>query len=705
MQPLRDAHSSLVIPDGAYPRRSARDALAIILAGCEKMGSAFWAWSSEEWMGVFKQDQTTFRREYPGWIDPAVRAYAVAIAYLLGCFEGFWPLGGFQRAALAGRIFGKERVGEAVEQITAVLRGWGYTSSDKFEVVVCEALLANRSPRLADLTAPVLEELRSDSSNLRYRRSTLYGVHRALHALGYVGPPPRAHGVPQSTVEGVPPAWEAWVQRWHETSPLTPHVRANHRTILYKAGRWLTSEHPKIEEPQQWTRELCAQWVAAVTRLHAGDYAQRREALKDKEGKPLAARTKASYIAVVRRFFRDIQEWEWIPRRFNPERALTTPKSLLTIIGPDPRTISDEVWAKLLWAGLNLEAEDLPVYAGGQHYPLVLGRALAVVWLFAGLRSDEIVRLRVGCARFQQRDVAVPGRPGEVLQADAVCLLDVPPNKTGSAFTKPVDPIVGRAIAAWQEARPEQPPMTDRRTGEREQFLFCYRAKRVAKEYINNGIIPTLCRKAGVPLEDVRGRITSHRARSTIASQLYNAKEPMDIFALKDWLGHSSLETTQHYARISPTKLAKAYTDAGYFERNVRAVEVLVDREAVKSGAAAEGEPWQHYDLGHGYCTYTFFEQCPHRMACARCDFYMPKGSSKAQVLEAKDNLQRMMANIPLTEEEQAAVEDGTASLERLLERLADVPTPAGPTPRQLSGEELPVIPLKKKPKSEGGRA
>jgi hypothetical protein len=29
--------------------------------------------------------------------------------------------------------------------------------------------------------------------------------------------------------------------------------------------------------------------------------------------------------------------------------------------------------------------------------------------------------------------------------------------------------------------------------------------------------------------------------------------------------------------------------------------------------------------LGHGFCTYTFFEQCPHRMACARCDFYPRK--------------------------------------------------------------------------------
>jgi hypothetical protein len=102
---------------------------------------------------------------------------------------------------------------------------------------------------------------------------------------------------------------------------------------------------------------------------------------------------------------------------------------------------------------------------------------------------------------------------------------------------------------------------------------------------------------------------------------------------------------------MTPNTLARACTEAGYFARNIRTIEVLLDREAVTSGAAAGDEPWQYYDLGHGLCSYTFFEQCPHRMACAKCDFYTPKNSSKAQLLEAKDNLQRMLASLPLTDE------------------------------------------------------
>jgi integrase len=479
---------------------------------------------------------------------------------------------------------------------------------------------------------------------------------------------------------------------WDRVSRKSPKVRQTFRTILFKVGRWLAQQHAQVREPAQWTRELCAAYLAWVERLCVGEYAQHRAALAGRLGHPLSARTKAGYIVAVRTFFYDCQEWEWIPRRFDPTRALATPRSILALTGPNPRVIADDIWAKLLWAGLNLEASDLPVTGGGQFYPPELVRALALVWLFAGLRSDEIARLRLGCIRWQREDGSTTGHPEETASKEAVCLLDVPAHKTGAAFTKPVDPLVGQAIAAWEAVRPVQPPLLDRRTGERVPLLFCYRAMRVAKAYLNAGLIPALCRKAGVPRQDARGRITSHRARATIASQLYNAKEPMTLFELQAWLGHRSAETTQHYARLTPTTLAKAYTDAGYFARNMRTIEVLIDREAVEQGAAAAGTPWQYFDLGHGYCTYSFFEQCPHRMACARCDFYLPKASTEGQILEAKDHLQRMLTAIPLTEEERAAVEDGTMLLKRLLERLADVPTPTGQTPRQLAQKSLTVV-------------
>lgn len=180
--------------------------------------------------------------------------------------------------------------------------------------------------------------------------------------------------------------------------------------------------------------------------------------------------------------------------------------------------------------------------------------------------------------------------------------------------------------------------------------------------------------------------VEMHKRR--FASQLFNAKEPMSLFELQRWLGHKWANSTQHYLDISPTKLAQSFRDAGYFSRNVRAVEVLIGREVVVNGNAGR-EPWKFYELGHGYSTYDFFDQCPHRMACAKCGFYLAKGSSRAQLLEGKANLLQMRQEIPLNDAELAAVDDGLAALQKLLDQLEDVATPAGPTPRQLQAAEL----------------
>lgn len=66
---------------------------------------------------------------------------------------------------------------------------------------------------------------------------------------------------------------------------------------------------------------------------------------------------------------------------------------------------------------------------------------------------------------------------------------------------------------------------------------------------------------------------------------------------------------------------------------------MLIDRETVMSGKAAQ-EPWKFYDLGHGYCAYDFFDQCPHRMAGAL----------------------QLRQEILLNDAELAAVDDGVAA-------------------------------------------
>jgi Phage integrase family len=229
-------------------------------------------------------------------------------------------------------------------------------------------------------------------------------------------------------------------------------------------------------------------------------------------------------------------------------------------------------------------------------------------------------------------------------------------------------------------------------------FLFSYRGVRISKAYINRCLIPYLCRKANIPEEDSRGAITSHRARATIASMLYNAKDPLDIFQLQKYLGHKRLSSTQSYLQVDPTKLATDVVKAGYLEQNLATIEVLLDQEAIMNGEAARGGDWKWYDLGHGFCANPFWAACAHRMACARCPYYRPKLATMEQLVEGKANLVRMLEFVQLTEDEKLLVTEGIELHQALIEQLADVPTPAGPTPRELEASRQPeqkVIPLK----------
>ena len=78
---------------------------------------------------------------------------------------------------------------------------------------------------------------------------------------------------------------------------------------------------------------------------------------------------------------------------------------------------------------------------------------------------------------------------------------------------------------------------------------------------------------------------------------------------------------------------------------------------------------------------YDLFDQCPHRMACARCDFYIPKKSSKAQSIEAKANLLRL-TQVSLNEDELRPVKDGIAGHEKLVAKLASLPSLTSKRPR-----------------------
>ena len=659
-------------------------------------GTTFWSWTGQEWRETIGQTTATFAERH-GFSPPSrktIRLLLVAVAYLLCPQVSSTELLQIAPTSLAARVFGREAITTAVQRIQDVLQGWGYQeqSRRKLTTSVSYLLLTNRDPVLDHLTLEQLEAVDQDCPFTA--RRFLFQVSRALNALGII---PRTLPGPGSNVPGntnrysdasIPKEWLDWCDRWRKQT--TVQKPETNFYALIRTGRWLGLSHPDVTSPAQWDYDLAAEFVAAVSQVRVGDWAN--PALQDhgivaqRLGQAWRPSSIDRHLGSMRTFFRDCQEWGWIPVRFNPNRALRTPSSISRLTGPNPRVIDKDLWAKVLWAALNLQREDLLTYGTSYQslYPIEMVRTIAVVWCFAALRSDEIRRLRVGCIRIQYEDVMIP-ETGDILPRDAICFLDVPVNKTTSAYTKPVHPLVGKRINEWERIRPHaQPREIDQKTRETVQFLFSFRGTPISISYINDSLIPILCRKAGIPLEDSRGKITSHRARATIASMLYNAKEPLSIFELKEYLGHKHLSSTQSYLQIDPTKLASKVAKAGYLEQNLATIEVLLDQDAVIGGAAARGEVWKYYDLGHGYCTNPFWAACAHRMACAKCPYYRPKDLLQDQLVEGRANLVRMLEFVALTEEEKLLVTEGIELHQELLEKLADVPTPAGPTPREL---------------------
>ena len=62
--------------------------------------------------------------------------------------------------------------------------------------------------------------------------------------------------------------------------------------------------------------------------------------------------------------------------------------------------------------------------------------------------------------------------------------------------------------------------------------------------------------QANVPVRDTMGKITAHRAWTTIASALYNAPEGLNTGELGQWLGHKDIRSTQYCAKLHPARLA-----------------------------------------------------------------------------------------------------------------------------------------------------
>jgi hypothetical protein len=122
--PLAAAREYLDVADNVFHRRSATDAVALLLRGCAMHRRSFWSWDEPTWASVLGTSGKAYQATYPRWSDTSARSYAIALAYLFG-FTDLHMLGNVGRSAVARKVFGKATVDHAVGQVTSVLHGWG----------------------------------------------------------------------------------------------------------------------------------------------------------------------------------------------------------------------------------------------------------------------------------------------------------------------------------------------------------------------------------------------------------------------------------------------------------------------------------------------------------------------------------------------------------------------------------------------------
>ena len=309
---------------------------------------AYWGWSQPEWSNFFCPSWREFVAKYPG--EKQCRSHLMAAAYLLELFDDLKTIGSFKRSTLAEHIFGEDRLGSACQNVLQTRETCGTEAKSRpygLRQCVSQLLLRQRSPELANMTIELLEQTRSSSVSARFNHN-LHAVSRALLSLGILRRPLSCgwragkNWIEGTATEGVPEEWAKWVDRWRETSALRPKTRYRIYVLLQQTGRWLGAKHPEACHPEQWTRDLAAKYVAAICQMKVGEWVRCSATLRSPSyGKPAAPRTRVAFLAAVRLFFRDCQEWEWISRRFNPGQCLVPPRNLRALIKTNPRVIDE----------------------------------------------------------------------------------------------------------------------------------------------------------------------------------------------------------------------------------------------------------------------------------------------------------------------------------------------------------------------------
>jgi len=675
--------------------------LPVMYREMDRLGASFWQWSPAMWLDLIGRDARAFADARHGPARDNARAAIRTAAYLFGGVTDLRPVGLSGHAFPTARaVFGGELVEREMRRVVDVLCQDGYSAgaaaTTHLRGTLSLLFLLGRSPYLEQVsmdTIGLLLEGPQATSRVQMR-SQVHKVARALRALNLIDeaayeriPYATGNPQPQRDTVGIAPEWVAWAAAWYETAQgLAPSTHASHHRRMLAVGRWLARTHPAIVSPEQWDEELAHAYVTYACGAHVGDDAaslmlDRMRGRVDL-GRRVLPTTIDNKLQSMRRVFADWQDRPHrvagapprrLPIHFKPVQVFQTPLHIQRLLQPNPRDIDAALWWKLMRAAATLTDADL-----GPHwtYPRAFVSAVALLWVTSARRPNEIGRLRVGCVR-RDWDPEMRDEDGVPVAQDAhFTYLHVPSGKNRGPFWVPIPSYTADAIDAWARERPVgQSPRLDRKDGVAVDFLFSYRGMRLGTAWMNERLIPILCRAANVPEVDARGTITAHRGRSTIATMLRRAGVPLDD--ISTFLGHTNPDTVKHYARTDPFQFARTMRKA---DDLLRVVEGLLDPQA-----AAQGQPSVFFYLGYGadqrprFCGNPAWQACAHRLACQQCRMYID--ADQAEEVEQRAGVIHFEAKIPMLPEERALADGDTERMRAIVEAKRDAPVPDPPGP------------------------
>lgn len=152
--------------------------------------------------------------------------------------------------------------------------------------------------------------------------------------------------------------------------------------------------------------------------------------------------------------------------------------------------------------------------------------------------------------------------------------------------------------------------------------------------FFSDSVLGNICRS--IPLTNENNEvyyITPHQFRHTVATEMIDAG--IDIYAIKEFLGHCSVTMTERYIKVYQQTLKKAIlkklekSDATEIKENLHEENKVYDSKWVKNKIVGV------FELGDGCCEHPYkMSSCPHMAVCKICFKRKVRPDHKDRILE-----------------------------------------------------------------------